>query len=70
MSRFKNTNMQQVIKTERPLNVACPNCHQTKRFKAVNGHCDGIHTILMKCQNKKCNFEFVISDGEQVHKLT
>ena len=58
------TDMQTIVREK--LKISCPNCHQSKNFKAINGHCDGIHTILMKCQNKKCNFEFVISDGEQV----
>jgi len=37
-------------------------------FDGHNGHCDGIHTILLKCKNKSCNYEMVISDGMLVGK--
>jgi len=50
------------------MKIECPNCGQTKKFDAVNGHCDGIHTIFFKCKNPKCNYEFVVSDGMLIGK--
>ena len=50
------------------IDLQCPNCKQKKKFNAVNGHCDGIHTILLICGNPKCKHEMLISDGELVVK--